>query len=118
ATSVGEALQQLGLDDLVRNGAEVSAPMNEEVPLEGLRLEVKTLKSITLFDGGAEPRELTTHTVTAAELLEELDLTLGTDDHLKGGLDATLSDGDEVRISRTGVSMVEKTETIAPPIKT
>lgn len=116
ATSVGEALQQLGLGDLKEEGAEISAPMNAEVPLEGKRLEVKTLKNITLFDGGDEPREVTTNAVDIEELLAELDLDLGPDDELKD-TDDTLSDGAEVHISRTGVSVEKKTETIDPPVK-
>nr|WP_243859257.1 resuscitation-promoting factor [Amycolatopsis arida] len=117
ATSVGDALTQLGLRDLVRQGTWFSVPPNGEVPLEGMTLEVKTLKHVTVFDGGNEPRELTTNAVTAGELLQELHLTLGPEDEIDGGMDFKLLDGAEVHISRTGVSVVNETETIDPPVE-
>ncbi|EHR52716.1 hypothetical protein SacmaDRAFT_4533 [Saccharomonospora marina XMU15] len=117
ATTVGEALTQLGLDDLDKQGTWFSTPVNGEVPLEGMRLEVKTLKHITLFDGGDKPRELTTNAVNAQELINELGLKLGPQDKVENGLDFKLLDGAEVRISRTGVSVVNRTETIEPPVR-
>ncbi|GAB3487165.1 transglycosylase family protein [Amycolatopsis cihanbeyliensis] len=119
ATSVGEALQQLELSHVLEGGNTwMSAPADGEVPLDGMTLEVKTLKNITLYDGGNQPRELTTHAVTTKELLGELQLTLGPEDEAEGGLDYKLLDGAEVHISRTGVSVVNETETIEPPVQT
>ncbi|PXY21466.1 resuscitation-promoting factor [Prauserella muralis] len=117
ATTVGEALTQLGLDELNQKGTWFSTPVTGEVPLEGMTLEIKTLKHITLYDGGNEPRELTTNAVTAEELLKELNLTLGPEDAIEGGAQFKLLDGAEVRISRTGVSVINVTETIEPPVK-
>ncbi|WP_007023502.1 resuscitation-promoting factor [Saccharomonospora iraqiensis] len=117
ASTVGEALNQLGLDHLGRDNAWFSTPPGAEVPLEGLRLEVKTQKTITLFDGGEEPRELVTTAVTAGELLGELSIELGAEDRLEQGRDFSLTDGAEVHISRTGVSVVEQTERIEPEVR-
>ncbi|MFC4002749.1 transglycosylase family protein [Prauserella oleivorans] len=117
ATTVGEALTQLGLDELNQKGTWFSTPVNGEVPLEGMTLEVKTLKHITLFDGGNAPRELTTNAVTAKELLRELNLSLGPEDEIDGGLELRLLDGAEVHISRTGVSVVNETEIIEPEVR-
>jgi uncharacterized protein YabE (DUF348 family) len=117
ATTVSEALEQLGLQDLVKQGTWFSVAPNGEVPLEGMTLYVKTLKNITLFDGGDEPRQLTTTAVTTQELLDELNMTLGPDDKVESGLDFTLLDGADVHISRTGISVVNETEEIEPPVE-
>jgi uncharacterized protein YabE (DUF348 family) len=117
ATNVREALGQLGLEGLVKPGTWFSVAPGSQVPLGGMTLQVKTLKHITLFDGGKQPRELTTNAVTIQEFLAEQKLTVGPDDEVEGGADAKLVDGAEVHISRTGVSMVELTETIEPEVK-
>ncbi|TKG62051.1 resuscitation-promoting factor [Prauserella endophytica] len=118
ATTVGEALEQLGLQDLNKQGTWFSAPVGGEVPLEGMTLEVKTLKNITLFDGGNQPRELSTTAVTAEELLKELNLSLGPKDKIEGGLEFKIHDGASVHISRTGVSVINETEVIEPKVRT
>ncbi len=118
ATTVREALSQLGLDHLNTGGTWFSAPLSGEVPLDGMRLEVKTEKTVTLYDGGEKPREVTTNAVTAAELLTELNLGLGEQDKIEEGADFKLTDGAEVHVSRTGVSVVKKTEIIEPEVET
>ncbi|WP_277681567.1 resuscitation-promoting factor [Saccharomonospora azurea] len=118
ATTVREALSQLGLDHLSTGGTWFSAPLSGEVPLDGMRLEVKTEKTVTLFDGGEKPREVTTNAVTAEELLAELGLDLGKQDKIEEGSDFKLADGAEVHVNRTGVSMVKKTEVIEPEVET
>ena len=118
ATTVREALTQLDLDHLNTGGTWFSAPLSGEVPLEGMRLEVKTEKTIMLFDGGEKPKEITTNAVTVAELLSELNIELGKQDKVEEGEDFKLTDGAEVHISRTGVSMVKQTEVIEPEVRT
>lgn len=118
ATTVREALTQLDLDHLNTGGTWFSAPLSGEVPLEGMRLEVKTEKTIMLFDGGEKPKEITTNAVTVAELLFELNIELGKQDKVEEGEDFKLTDGAEVHISRTGVSMVKQTEVIEPEVRT
>ncbi|MEU6645694.1 transglycosylase family protein [Saccharomonospora sp. NPDC046836] len=118
ATTVDEALGQLGLADLNTQGTWFSTPVASEVPLDGMTLEIKTLKNITLFDGGGDPREVSTNALSAQELLTELGLSLGPDDEVAGGLEFKLLDGAEVHISRTGVSVVNETEVIEPEVET
>ncbi|WP_197318691.1 resuscitation-promoting factor [Saccharomonospora sp. NB11] len=118
ATTVREALTQLGLDHLSTGGTWFSAPLSGEVPLEGMRLEVKTEKTVTLFDGGEKPREVTTNAVTAVELLDELGLGLGKQDKIEEGEEFKLVDGAEVHVNRTGVATVKKTEAIEPEVET
>lgn len=118
ATTVDEALSQLGMGDLKNEGAKLSAPLGSEVPLKGMTLEVQTQKSVTVYDGGNKPREVTTHAVTAGDLVDELRLDLGPQDRVESGKKTNLKDGAEVYISRTGVSMVKQKEAIEPEVRT
>jgi uncharacterized protein YabE (DUF348 family) len=115
ATNLGDALHQLGLDDLMKQGTWTSMPQTGALPLEGATVQVKTLKNITLYDGGNEPKVVSTTAVTTQEFLGELKMTLGPDDSAVGGMGLKLTDGAEVHLSRTGVTVVKQKETIAPP---
>jgi len=114
SVSVGEALDQLGVQD---EGAWVSADRGKDVPLEGMSLQVKSLKTITLYDGANEPRQLQTTALTVGELMQAEKIALGTEDAVEGGADLKITNGVEVRISRTGVSVVNQTEPIPSPIE-
>jgi resuscitation-promoting factor RpfB len=114
ATTVGEALQQLNLSAA---GAKLSHDANKEIPLNGMSLEIKTLKNITLFDGGNAPQAMKTNAVTAGELLKDLKLSLGPEDTIAPGADVKITDGAEVRITRNGVTVVNQTEAIEPPVQ-
>ncbi len=114
STTVGEALQQLNLSV---EGAKLSHDKNDEIPLNGMALEIKTLKNITLFDGGNAPKAMQTTAVTAGELLKDLKLSLGPDDTITPASDLKITDGAEVRITRNGVTVVNKTEKIEPPVQ-
>src|SRR5699024_12447334 len=58
AGTVGEALQQLGMSDMVaQKDAKLSTPMSGQIPLDGMTLRVKTLKHVTLFDGANRSEE-------------------------------------------------------------
>jgi uncharacterized protein YabE (DUF348 family) len=115
ATNLGDALHQLGLNDLMKQGTWTSMPQTAALPLEGATVQVKTLKAITLYDGGNAPRQMTTTAVTTQELLTELNMTLGPEDSAEGGLAVKLTDGAEVHVARTGVTTVKQKETIASP---
>ncbi|MGH3451671.1 MAG: transglycosylase family protein [Haloechinothrix sp.] len=117
ATTVNEAVSQLGMTTLLNEGAWISRPRNGAVPLDGMTLEIKTLKDVTVFDGGNKPREVTTHAVTVQEFLAEAKLELGKRDEVTKGLDRKLVDGTEVHIVRTGISVVNIKEPIEAPVK-
>lgn len=114
ATTVGQAIKQLNLP---AQGAWMSAGPDAPLPLEGMSLELKTIKNITLFDGGNMPAPLTTNAVTVDELLRELKLTLGTEDTITPASDLKITNGAEVRITRTGVTVINQTEEVAPPVQ-
>ncbi|CAL9639134.1 hypothetical protein SUDANB95_06265 [Actinosynnema sp. ALI-1.44] len=114
SVTVDEALDQLKVND---EGAWLSHDRGMDVPLSGLSLEVKSLKTITLYDGGNQPRQIQTTAVTVDELLKTQNLTLGPDDKLETAGDLRITNGAEVHISRTGVSVINATEAIAPPVE-
>jgi uncharacterized protein YabE (DUF348 family) len=114
ATTVGQALKQL---NLAAEGLWMSAGADSEVPLNGMALELKTVKNITVFDGGNQPQPMATNAVTVAELLEQLKVTLGPDDAVTPAGDLKITNGAEVRISRMGVTVVNQTEQVAAPVQ-
>ncbi|OLR90316.1 resuscitation-promoting factor [Actinokineospora bangkokensis] len=114
ATTVGEALKQANAPV---QGSWISHDGGAEVPLSGLSVEIKTAKSITLFDGGNAPVPVSTTAVTVGEFLKERGLALGPDDALLPGADVKVASGAEVRISRTGVTVINQVEPIAPPVQ-
>ncbi|WP_344867771.1 transglycosylase family protein [Amycolatopsis ultiminotia] len=114
ATSLGEAMNQLGMGNLLSHGAWTSMPAGGDLPLEGSTVQVKTLKHITLYDGTNAPRQVSSNAVTTKEFVSDLKLNLGPDDAVDGGLDVSLKDGAEVHVSRMGVSMLNQKETVDP----
>jgi resuscitation-promoting factor RpfB len=114
ATTVGQAIKQLNLP---AQGAWMSAGMDTALPLNGMAIEVKTAKNITLFDGGNMPAALTTNAVTVDELLRELKLTLGADDTVTPATGLKITPGAEIHITRTGVTVINQTEAIEAPVQ-
>lgn len=114
ATTVGEALKQVNVSS---QGAWLSQDLNKQVPLNGMALELKTVKNITFFDGANTPKPMQTNAVTVDELLRELKLTLGPEDTVAPGADLKITDGAEVRITRNGVTVINETEVIEPPVQ-
>jgi len=114
ATSVRDAIKQAGVD---LPGAWMSHPGDSAVPLDGLALEVKSLKTITYFDGGNAPQTVRSHAVTVEELLTELKITVGPEDSVTPGADLRITDGAEVRVTRNGVTVINQTEQVAPPVQ-
>jgi uncharacterized protein YabE (DUF348 family) len=82
-----------------------------------MALEIKTVKNITLFDGGNKPKAMQTTSVTVQELMDELKLKLGAEDTITPGGDLKVANGAEIRITRNGVTVVNKTEKVAPPVQ-
>jgi uncharacterized protein YabE (DUF348 family) len=114
ATTVGDALKQLNVPV---DGAKLSHGVDKEIPLNGMSLEIKSLKNITLFDGGNAPQAMQTNAVTAGELLADLKMTLGPEDTITPAGDLKITNGAEVRITRNGVTVINQTEKIEPPVQ-
>ncbi|SMD23708.1 resuscitation-promoting factor [Lentzea albidocapillata] len=114
SVTVEEAAKQLGVP---LEGAWMSAPGAHDVPLEGMSVEVKTRKNIKLFDGANPVREVQTTALTVDELLKSENLSLGPEDAVASGMDVKLATGAEVYISRTGVTVINVNEPVAPPVE-
>jgi uncharacterized protein YabE (DUF348 family) len=114
ATTVEDALKAINVS---ADGAWMSHEMNKAVPLNGLSMEIKTVKNIMLFDGGNAPKAMQTNAVTAGELLKDLKLSLGAEDTITPAADLKITNGAEVRITRNGVTVVNQTEAVEPPVQ-
>ncbi|MFD5826930.1 transglycosylase family protein [Lentzea sp. NPDC060358] len=114
SVTVEEAAKQMGVP---LEGAWMSAPSGQDIPLEGMSLEVKTLKNVKLFDGANPVREVKTTALTVDELLKGENLSLGPEDAIQSGADVRLATGAEVYISRTGVTVINVNEPVAPPVE-
>ena len=113
ARTVADALAQLGLPT---NSIVASAPMNAAIPVNGMNLDVRVPKTVTLIDGGAAPRQVTTTALNAPELLAQNGLALSPTDTVAGG-DA-LAGGSTITVTRNTVNQVTETRPIAPPMRT
>jgi uncharacterized protein YabE (DUF348 family) len=82
-----------------------------------MSVEVKSLKTITLYDGANEPRQLKTTALNVGELMDNEKIGLGAEDAVEGGRDLRVTNGVEVHISRTGVSVVNQTEAVPSPVE-
>ncbi|PKW14206.1 resuscitation-promoting factor [Saccharopolyspora spinosa] len=114
SVTVDQALRQLGVQ---ADGAWVSADRTMTVPEQGMDLVVKTSKNITIIDGASEPRQLTTTAIDIDELVREQKLELGPEDAITPGGDQRLASGAEVRIDRTGSTVINMTVPVQPPVQ-
>jgi uncharacterized protein YabE (DUF348 family) len=114
SVTVEEAAKQLGVP---LEGAWMSMPGSHDVPLEGMSVEVKTLKNVKVFDGANPVREVKTTALTVDELLKGENLTLGPEDAVASGMDVKIATGAEIYISRTGVTVINVNEPVAPPVE-
>ena len=109
ATSVDEALAQVGLTD---GAMALSASRSRRIPLEGLALDVRLPKAVTLtVDGATAPR--TTTAATVADLLTEAGVVLGASDRVSVPTDAAPTEGLVVVVSR--VTVAQTVEEVAVP---
>ena len=59
------------------NSIVASAPMDAAIPVNGMNLDVRVPKTVTLVDGGGAPRQVTTTALNTPELLAQNGLALG-----------------------------------------
>ncbi|MDF2979331.1 MAG: transglycosylase [Actinomycetospora sp.] len=113
ARTVADALAQLGLptDQVV-----ASAPLSAAIPVNGMNLDVRVPKTVTLVDGAGAPRQLTTTALNAQELLAQNGLALSPTDTVAGG--DSLTGGSTITVTRNTVTQVTETRPIAPPMRT
>src|SRR5690348_15145358 len=104
AMSVNEALQQIGLR---ADGALLSADRSRAIPLKGFSLDVRTLKNVTLLDGG-RARRVSSNGLKVSDLLAQLKVKVGPRDKLKPAATTALKNGTVISITRVnGGTMVD-----------
>lgn len=102
AASVDEALDQVGL---AQDNLAVSVPRSQPIPLDGLRVRVRTPKDIVVtIDGTTSHRSSTGRTVRDA--LIEAGVKLDADDRLSPARTVPLSDGLRIRAVRVRTERV------------
>ena len=112
ATSVDEALDQIGL----RDGAlALSASRSRSLPLDGFRLEVGTPKAVVVVADGVE-RPFTTTTATVGEALAAAGIAFDDDDRFSKYPAERVVAGDRLQVAR--VATAEVTEDAPLPFAT
>ncbi len=96
ATDVDEALDQVGIADR----AFVSADRSRSIPLEGMALDVRTPKAVTLVDGTNPPTPLETTAADLAGVLGQVGTALRPGDRLSAPLDSAPTAGQQIAITR------------------
>lgn len=96
ATSVNEALGELGLRD---DNMYVSASRSAGIGREGLQLRVLTPRDVTVVADG-KTRELSTVATSVRQVLLEAGISLGSLDEVGPKLDAAPKDGAQIRVVR------------------
>ncbi|MHA6623468.1 transglycosylase family protein [Pseudonocardia sp. DLS-67] len=112
ATTVEEAMQILGLEAAP---IQMSAPPSTQIPLDGLRLELRVPRTVTFTDGTGAPGPVTTTSGTVAGLLAEKGIELGLDDVSVPSADTPLTEGIDVHVVRNGEGEVVEVRPIPPP---
>ncbi len=96
ATSVSEALSELGLRD---DNMYVSASRSAAIGRQGLQLRVLTPREVTVVADG-KTRELSTVATSVRQVLLEAGVSLGAQDEINPQLDAAPKDGATIRVVR------------------
>jgi len=109
ADSVDEALDQLGLRS---ENAFLSSSRSSAIGRDGLELEMRTQKNVSVAVDGAV-KELATTAITVREVLEEAAVTVNAADIVEPSLGTLIADGAALAVKR--VTNAEVTETIPIP---
>jgi len=112
AASVDEALEQVGLAE---RGLALSASRSRGIPLDGMKLDVRTPKDITITADGTTVRR-TTATRTSGEALDEAEIVLDADDRLSHDRSRPVVDG--LKLTVTRISKDRVTEDVPLPFAT
>ncbi|HTI25387.1 MAG TPA: transglycosylase family protein, partial [Kutzneria sp.] len=109
--TVADALREMGVKT---DNAKLSVDPSKQIPLNGMSMDIKTAKTVTISDGGNAPKQLTTYAVTIQELLKSLNIQLGADDNVAPAGDTKLATGAQITVSRNGVTVVQENQDIQP----
>lgn len=115
ATQLEGALTELNLDDLA--DARLSVSRSAVLPRQGISVEVTTVKNVTVVVAGKR-QKVATSAATVADLLDELELTVGERDRLSADKADPVVEGLTLRLDRVSVKTRTLTRTIAHKVIT
>jgi resuscitation-promoting factor RpfB len=110
ATSVDDALAALG--QRFSAAADLSESRSTFISREGLRLVVRTPKRVTVKNGAAHPRKVTTTVVTVAQALRDLHIRLDHNDIVSPARSTRLDDGSRIVVTRMAVNLRPRIESL------
>lgn len=114
ALTVEDALKQLG----IRIGdMQASVDGASHIPLEGMTLELRSPRTVSVADGGEKAREVETTALTVEELLVELGVPLEATDLVEPPRTDRLAEGSKVVVTRVQITEVEQTQKVDPPVQ-
>ena len=113
ALSVEEALQQL---DLRQSGLFLSASRSRSIPLDGLSLDIRTPKDMTLLADNVT-RPLKSAAPNVGEAVAEAGIVLGQHDRVTPDPASPLSPGLAIRVQRVSVEQVTEEVAVDPPVE-
>ena len=111
ALTVGSLLDQIGRSDAA---SELSQARNQEIPLDGMELEIVTPKKFTLNDGGKDGR-MSLPARTVGEIFEMRGTPLGKDDKVTPAANTPLKEGMHVEVTRIANREETKVKEIPAP---
>jgi uncharacterized protein YabE (DUF348 family) len=114
ATQVATALDELGIRFA---GAELSASRGAPIARDGMALRITTPKTVVVKAGRAKARTVVIAAADVRELLDDLGASYDDNDIVKPGLDALVSDGDRIVLTKVRIKRVHHArEKVAPRV--
>lgn len=113
ALTVGDLLDQLG------HGEETSAlssARNQEIPLDGLDLEITSAKKFTINDGG-KPGTMSLPAATVGDIFKLRGTPLGPEDVVNPPADTPVTEGMHVDVFRVTTDEVKEVREIQAPVR-
>ncbi|GAA3605820.1 hypothetical protein GCM10022199_07190 [Marihabitans asiaticum] len=108
ATTVGDALEQLGLRG---EGAILSASRSQSLGRDGLSFSMTTPKDVTLVVAGKKSKE-TVNALNVGQALKALEVKFDSDDKIAPGKSKPVTDGMTIRVDEIEKKSAKKTEAI------
>ncbi|MET8144772.1 ubiquitin-like domain-containing protein [Sphaerisporangium sp. NPDC005288] len=112
AINVGEALQQLKLNDRL---ATLSASRMRQIPISGFALDVRTRRRVTVVRGGVRLDAVTTRRTVRAVLAQQK-ITLARGDRVRPPMDAFPEDSEVIRIIPAAPAAPPHTVAVSPAV--
>jgi uncharacterized protein YabE (DUF348 family) len=112
APTVGQALAELGRS---AGDYQLSADRSRAIPLQGLAVKATTLHSVSVVDGVAPVRTLSTPASTVGEVLSGLGISLGASDTVTPSTTMRVTDGLSIAVVRRGSTTLVRTLTVPQP---